>query len=331
MFGLIADQIEGLFYLTLPFFYIIGMVATIAGIPFFIYFYKRKIPKAAKTIFWSSIRREPPLILCHDSGRGEFTTIHERKGEGIVMTAQGKYKILPRYLPRLPLSAIMQQNANPSAVPSSKNVATESDSPEDEEETTVAPTEALPKAVSDGSGVVDLNQVFSVKVLKEYFIFDYSSFIQKRTNLVGLDLPLWIGYTGKLCLLNPEALALYEAGDMMIHTEDGTLFNPNKVQGKRIEDALQPLLLMDPRKIQQIIYSGFDQSQIAGVVADSEELARIGQGISPKLKMLIIILVIGIVAVLALLFLPSMFKQPSSNASFILSSLKNLVRFSLRR
>jgi hypothetical protein len=329
MFGLIADQIEGLFYLTLPFFYIIGMVATIAGIPFFIYFYKRKIPKAAKTIFWASIRREPPLILCHDSGRGEFTTIHERKGEGIVMTAQGKYKILPRYLPRLPLSTITQQNA--AVASSSKNVATESDSPEDEEETSVAPTEALPKAVSDGSGVVDLHQAFSVKVLKEYFIFDYSSFIQKRTNLVGLDLPLWIGYTGKLCLLNPEALALYEAGDMMIHTEDGTLFNPNKVEGKKIEDALQPLLLMDPRKIQQIIYSGFDQSQIAGVVSDSEELARIGQGMSSKLKMLIIILVIGIVAVLALLFLPSMFKAPSSNASFILSCFKNLVRFSVRR
>jgi hypothetical protein len=331
MLEVIFNQgLEDFFIITMPIFYVIGMVVLFVGIPFAIYYYKRKIPKAARTLFWSGIRREPPLLLCHDSGRGELTTIHERKGEGIVMTAQGKYKILPRYMPKVPLSSLLGGQSANSKVAQPQTSSIEGDTSEQEDTET-------PEAPQTTAGrEVDLQKVFNVKFLKENFIFDYSDWIVKRTYLVGLDLPFFVGYTGKLCLFNPEALALYEAGEMFVKTEDSIMFNPNNLADKSIEDVkanpaayFQPLLLLDPRKIQQVIYEGFDQSQIAGIVQDSEELARIGQGLSPKMKLILTILLIAIAAGAGLYFLPQImgfFQQPATQAASFLGIIKRLFR-----
>lgn len=307
MFELIFNQsLEEFFYQTMALFYVVGMVFTFTGIPIIVLFWKRWLPLPARTLFWASRRRNPPLILCHDSGRGEITTIKERKGEGIVITAQGKYKILPRWMPK---SQMLSQEKGETKQTETEKAA----------ETGEGSEEAKP----DQHPETELNEILELKVLHNNFLLDYSDWIVKRTMLVGMNMPLWFGYTGKLCLLNPEALALYEAGEMMIKTEDGTLFNPHKFKGKdgkdkNIKDALQPLLLLDPRKINQIIYNGFDQSQIAGVVADSEELVRLGMGISPKMKALIGIIVIVMLALLALFFLPQMLggggQQPAGRA-----------------
>lgn len=316
MFELIFNQsLEEFFYLTMGIFYIVGMVFCFVGVPFIIYFWKRKIPKAARTLIHSAWKREPPLLLCHDSGRGELTTIRERKGEGIVMTAQNKYKILPRWRAKAPLSQMLglkQQPEMPAPVTEGEDqVDPQKESLQQNGKSQVEGIERITRR-----NEIDLQTVFNVKLLHDNFILDYSDWIVKRTFLVGLDLPFFVGYTGKLCLLNPEALALYEAGDMMIKTEDQVLFNPKKIEGKTMADAFQPLLLLDSRKIQQIIYEGFDQSQIAGVVADSEELARIGQGLSSKMKLILGIIVIVCIAAAAIFLLPQIMggsqgKQPS--------------------
>jgi hypothetical protein len=291
LWELVFNQaLEELFFVTLPIFYVIGMVVAFTGIPLFILFWKRWLPLPARTLFWASRRRTPPLILCHDSGRGEITTIKERKGEGIVITAQGKYKILPRWTPKFSMLREL---------------------PKEEEETTGQAEDAKP----DSHPETDLNEALDIKVLHKNFLLDYSDWIVKRTNLVGMNLPLWFGYTGKLCLLNPEALALYEAGEMMVKTEDGSLFNPHNIKDKKVKEALQPLLLLDPRKINQIIYNGFDQSQIAGVVADSEELTRLGMGISPKMKALFGIIIIVVLALMAIFFLPQLLGGQSAGKS----------------
>jgi hypothetical protein len=277
--------LEEFFFLTFQLFYVLCMVVCFTGLPLFILFWKRWMPKAARTLFWAARRGTPPLLLVHDSGRGEITTVIERKGEGIVMTKEGKYKILPRVMPKTPLEeqivqkiteAAQEQNPSPDGTP----VEVEVDVPEDAKK---------PSRLS---------------ILKDKFILDYSDWIIKRCMLVGMKMPFWVGYTGKLCLLNPEALALYEAGEMVVRTEDKTLFNPNKVEGKTIKDALSPLLLIDSRKIQQIIFNGFDQSQIAGVVADSEEIARLGRGLSKTMISAIIILVIILILGLGMFVLP---------------------------
>jgi preprotein translocase subunit Sec61beta len=331
MLELIINQLEDFFYYTMPIFYIVGMVFCFVGIPIIIYVYKRKIPKAARTLIWSSFRREPPLLLCHDSGRGELTTIRERKGEGIVVTAQNKYKILPRWMPKIPLSALLGGTPAPPSIESpSENSAQEGQNSETSEQDTEAPQP--PQAPQVSGFEIDLHRVFNIKVLKDNFILDYSDWIMKRTFLVGLDLPFFVGYTGKLCLLNPEALALYEAGEMLIRTEDTELFNPKNIAGKSKENALQPLLLLDPRKIQQIIYEGFDQSQIAGIVQDSEEMARIGQGISPKMKLILGIIVIAVLAGAALFILPQIISgfqgspQGTAQATSFLGIIKHLFR-----
>lgn len=303
MLEIIMNQsLEEVFYMTFSFFYVIGMVFCFTGLPIMFLFWKRWMPKASRTLFWAGRRKTPPLLLVHDSGRGELTTIHERKGEGIVMTAQGKYKILPRWLPKIPLSQMlrMQEDIPALQVPEEDGVALQQDSavPVVQQTTTEA-------QLGSSALTIDLHSIFNVQVLKENFILDYSDWILKRTNLIGLDLPFFVGYTGKLCLLNPEALALYEAGEMLIRTEDHIMFNPHNKADKDAKNALQPLLLLDARRIQQIIYEGFDQSQIAAVVADSEELARIGQGMSPKIKILLAIVVIAVVAAAALFILPS--------------------------
>lgn len=329
MLELIALQsLEEIIWMTMPIFYVAGMVMVFA-MPIVIFlFWKKWLPKPARTLFWAARRKTPPLILCHDSGRGELTTIRERRGEGIVVTEQNRYKILPRWMPKIPFSAMLglQQTTQPQLT-------------EETEEGDPAPTVEGQPATSQQpaqpqSNEVDLHKVFNIKLLKDNFILDYGDWVVKRSSLIGLDMPMWFGYTGKLCLLNPEALALYEAGEMMIRTPDapnGVMFNPNNVQDKNLKDALEPLLLLDPRKIQQIIYDGFDQSQIAGVVADTEDIVRLGQGgLSSKMKLILGIIVIAGLAVAAIFFLPQLLKgqqqgQSPPTSSFILA-IRTLLR-----
>ena len=160
----------------------------------------------------------------------------------------------------------------------------------------------LPRYVARKHAGADLADQASGKADGEY-VRDYSDWIVKRCNLIGLGLPFFVGYSGKLCLLNPEALALYEAGEIMVETEDGTLFNPNKVRGKMREDAFQPLLLLDPRKTKEIINEGFDEAQMAAIVVDSELIGALGRGFGKYLPIVAIVVVIAFV-LLGLMFLP---------------------------
>jgi len=283
-----SDVLTEFFYLTLPLFYVIGMIVSFTGIPLFILFWKRWLPKPARTFFWAARRRTPPILLVHDSGRGEFTTIIERRGEGIVKTQEGKYKILPRVMHRLPLGEKKPPAATPEAV---------------------SPEGAIQEQEQATNLASKIRSVLRIDILKEKFILDYSDWILKRCMLVGMNMPFFVGYTGKLCLLNPEALALYEMGEMMVKTEDQTLFNPNNAEGKDINDALQPLLLIDGRKIQQIIFNGFDQSQIAAIVADTEELMRVGKGMSGKMiGIIVLLIIIGVIGV-GMFLLPQILPQ----------------------
>lgn len=282
------DPLTEFFYLTFQIFYVVGMIFSFTGIPLFIWFWKRMLPKPARTFFWASRRHTPPILLVHDSGRGEFTTIMERKGEGIVRTKEGIYKILPRVMQRLPLGAKMPTTPNP-----------------------VNPEQPTQEKEESKSLAGKIRSVMSIELLKEKFILDYSDWILKRCMLVGMNMPIFIGYTGKLCLLNPEALALYEMGEMMVKTEDKTLFNPQEIEGKKMskKETLQPLLLLDGRKIQQIIFNGFDQSQIAAVVADTEELMRVGKGLSGKMIGILVVLVMIALLGVGMFLLPQIMPQ----------------------
>lgn len=295
-------MLEDFFFLTLPIFYVVGMIVCFTLFPIIILFWKRWLPLPARTLFWAARRGTPPLYLVHDSGRGELTTIQERKGEGIVITREGRYKILPRV--SLKKEDKREQYGMMAAYAQTQTPVEEATNPINDDEEPIETFDATQQETEEPKTIGEqLRHAFSF--FKNTFVLDYSDWILKRSTMVGLKMPFFLGYTGKLCLLNPEALALYEMGEMKIKTEDYTLFNPHKLQEKEknFRNALQPLLLLEPRKIRQVIYDGFDQSQIAGVVADSEELARLGMGISPRMKIVLVLVAMLLVGI-GILFLP---------------------------
>jgi len=262
--SMVGITFEDFYWATAVYFWM-GFLILIVCVPIiFIWFWKRMLPKASRTFFWIHRRKTPPLLLCHDSGKGMLVGIKERAGEGVVMTDRGRYKILPRYLSASPAKPKGEEEAGPALNPNP---------------------------------------------LDEMTVKDYSDWVVKRTYLEGLGLPFFVGYTGSLCLLNPEALALYEAGNLAFQNEEGKfMFNPRKVKGKTVDKALQPLLLLDPRKIKQIVPAGYDHEQIAALVADAEELARLGKGI-PRAALMGILVILIIVAVVGLLFFAPQFLQ----------------------
>lgn len=185
LFGTLIMGFEVFYYMILP---IVGL-AFLAVVSWFIpFWWFKRIPEPARTIDESKREGKPPLYVVHDTGRGKFTNIEERLGEGIVVTREGKWKILPQMA--------VVETPNPDA--------------EDDEKK---------------------------KVKYSYY---YRDFVSKRSLCIGLDMPIWFGYSGVACLLNPLALALYEAGEMKVQTSKGKfLFNPKKKRGKRIESTLR--------------------------------------------------------------------------------------------
>jgi len=158
--------------------------------------------------------------------------------------------------------------------------------------------EALDEALKDENPL-------KLKEVIGKFIRDYSDWITKRAYLIDLGLPIYFGYSGIMCLLNPESLALYEAGELAVETADKTLFNPNKLPNKSIKKALEPLMLLDPRKIKNIISEGFDEAQISAVVRLSEEIGRMSVSFGRYLPIVAIIVIIMVV-ILGIAFLPNL-------------------------
>jgi len=261
-------------YINAPIFFMILVVLAIALPTLFIWFWKKKVPKPARTLFWCAVKGYAPLLLVHDSGRADIVAIKERKAEGIVETSTGTFKILPRYAPLM-----SEEEIEKVGDPSEKERV---------------------EILKDVSGK-------KIQIGKRQFTLDFSHWMAKRSWLIGMPTPLFVGYTGSLCILNPEALALFEAGDLKIETGEGTLFNPKNVRGKSEDDAVQPLMLLDPRKIGKFIYSHFDTSQIAGVIQAAEERVRIGLGASAKKFLLIFAVVIVVMLVIVgIMYLPKL-------------------------
>lgn len=195
--------------------------------------------------------------------------IKEKRG-GLCLTPSGKYKLLPRFLTKRP-----EKEADPDEV---------------QQLTEINPATAPLPAKSK-------------KIYDKYFV-DYSNFISKRTFLMGLGLPFFVAYSGKACLLNLEALALYEAGEMAVEVDGQLKFNPNKVEGKTLSQAVYPLMPLDPRVIKTIIRDGFDETQLAAIQTDAELVGMLGRGFGRFMPFIMIAAII-IVVLLVIFILPS--------------------------
>jgi len=279
---------------------VVGIVLTLTVPLVFFIFWKKVLPKAARTLFWCKRRNMPPLLIVHDSGRAELTMISEREG-GAVMTRSGKFKLLPRFLSRRILK--LSTETNPKAAPL---VAVENGS----DQSQVQGQNGKGEVINTSPINVDLSELDKLpdakKELYNRFFPDYSAFISKRCQLMGLNLPLFLGYSGTACLVNPEALILYEAGEMAVQMNGVMNFNPNNIEGKTMAGVPQPLMLYDARVIKALIPETYDETQITAIATKSEMIGLLGRGFGrfiPMISIIIIIVlaIVGIVVVAPML------------------------------
>ena len=274
------DLVNELMFVIFP---IIGIVSLVAVPTVGLFIWKRWLPKPARTLFWAKRRSQIPILIVHDSGRGDLQLITERLGSGVVYTNTNKWKLLPKFVSSklsfyrdiVPKKAELTQQA----------LMRTEDNGEDPQEPAPDKTEA--QQILDGT-------------LKEYER-DYSDWINKRCNLIGMDMPFYVGYSGILCLLSPEALALYEAGELIIPSDHGDLYRGDPDKKK---DATRPLLLIEPRKIKEMVNESFDETQIAAIATEAERMGALGRGFGKFLPIMIIIIFI-IIAIAAIFILPS--------------------------
>lgn len=249
-----------MFPLDYAWFYIFAPVGLIFCLSSFLIplLYFKRVPPVARTLIEASQKKLVPALIVHDSGRSYLTLLLERMAEGVVMTTQGKYKLLPQ---SVDFSHAFDEKVGDKTT--KKKNPIEEDPPEE----------------------------------KKSWAADLYGWISHRSILVGLGLPFYVGYSGSLCLLNPEALALYEAGELFVPSEK------NLVPKGDEKSKMMPLMWLDPSKIKHLINKRFGTSQIDAMMIDVDRRARIYQ-MSPVVKIMIIVAVIVlIVGALAFLFL----------------------------
>ena len=115
----------------------------------------------------------------------------------------------------------------------------------------------------------------------------------KRTYLRDMNLPVYIGYSGRITAMTPDGLALIEASK----------FTPKKFKGNRPK----PTMLLDPREIKEVINKNYSQSQIAAIVKDSELIGLAERGYGRFMIPIAVIIIIMIMLIVAMQMFPNMF------------------------
>lgn len=289
--------IVGLFILPYQLFWlqilpIVGFVFLAVGSWLLVYLYHKRVPAVARLIEYAARIKAPLALITFDTGRTILTIILEFLGEGIVRTLDGTYKLLPQFAP----------------------IPTTQQKPSDEKKN--PGTDENP-----GSNPGTEKDVVETLLLEK----EYRDFINKRSILIGVDLPLFVGYSGKMTLLNPEALALYEAGEMQVRSPENKLvrlkpaaeaktsnsknivkigdkdYVPAELSEDQAADLIdlpQPLMLLDLRKISNMIGSQFNPTQFGAIIRYSEKIGEYGKEgrfgkLAGPLGFFILLLVVG--------------------------------------
>lgn len=245
---------------------IVGFIFLVTSwlIPFI---YIKRVPKAARTLIEAAAKKLVPALIVHDSGRAAIHLLLERRGEGVVMTDQGEYRLLPRYA---------------------------------EMDVTDLPEETTQQGKKKGNPTGEEVEQQKKKTLREKLKLDWNiEWITKRSILVGLGLPFYVAYSGKLCLLNPECLAWYEAGEIFVPTED------NPVPTGDDKKKPMPLMFLSVQKMKAIINKRYDMSQLNAILVDAENLGRLGRGLTTGMKVGIVLALVA-VAILIIFLAPSL-------------------------
>lgn len=87
--------------------------------------------------------------------------------------------------------------------------------------------------------------------------------ISKRSTLKHTGCPVFFGYSGMVTVLPPDALALYETSQAVQNNPQ-----PSSAMSKA------KTLLLNPRKIREILESSYSHAQLITVIRDVEDLIR---------------------------------------------------------
>ena len=109
--------------------------------------------------------------------------------------------------------------------------------------------------------------------------------VSKRFFLEDTGCPIFLGHGGTLCLTNPEVLALVEQAKSP---------NPTVIKG----DDDKERILIDPRRLEELIPKNYDESQLNAVINDIWMIARAEKGLG---QFVIPIAAIAIVAFIAII------------------------------
>ena len=228
---------EYLWFYILPFIGVVMLIVT--PVLFWLLWFRYLNPTARKLNKY--IRKKIPIAaITFDTGRTILCGLIERRGEGVVMTDHGTYKILPRIL-------------------------------EEDEKTKKEPAE------------------------EDFF----KDLVLKRSILEGSNSPFFVGYSGKICLLNPDTLALAEMtehkplGENEVTLEEESAGDPKKAR---------PLLLIDPKRIKDFVSGAFSESQMLAIIRDTEEIMRASMGLRRFAIPITVIVVIVLMLMIAMQF-----------------------------
>lgn len=261
----VAFPFDYAWFVILP---VVGLISLLSNwlIPFL---WIKRVPGAARQLVKAWQNKLVPAFIAHDSGRAAIVNIIEKRGEGVVVTDHGNYRLLPRFVK-------VEEGDVATEEPVRKKKGRKKPNPGS------AATAGLPQSTTRPRYVLDYN----------------TDWVNKRSILIGLGSPFYVGYSGKLCLLNPECLAWFEAGEIWIPDT----VNPPKDK----KDLPKPLMLLNVLKMKDIINRRFDSSQIKALAKYAEEIGSIGRGLSPTMKLFLGLGVIAVLAIVALYVLPGM-------------------------
>ena len=232
-------MIEYLWFYILPF---VGVVMLIVTPVFFFLLWFRYLTPIAKKINRYVRKKMAIAAITFDTGKTVLCGLIERRGEGVVITDYGRYKILPR----------------------------------------------MP--------VVKKEEKDSLTEL-------YSDLVLKRSILEGTNSPFFIGYSGKICLLNPDTLALAEMTEHQSLKEGEVVFEGEGAEENREgEEKPRSLLLLDPRKIKELVTKSFSESQMLAIIRDTEEIMRASMGLRRFTVPIAVIIVIVLLLMVAMQF-----------------------------
>ena len=104
-------------------------------------------------------------------------------------------------------------------------------------------------------------------------------------------------------MLNPDTLALAEMTEHQPLKEGEVVpENSNTKESKEGEEKPRPLLLLDPRKIKELVTKSYSESQMLAIIRDTEEIMRASMSLRRFTVPIAVIIVIVLLLMVAMQF-----------------------------